>query len=53
MNERFVNAVTLMRKLQKEFFRTKSMDTLAKAKEAERQVDTLLKDILSPNLFDS
>lgn len=50
--EMLFEAVKLMRQKQKEYFRTRSRSTLIESKEAEMRVDTLIKIIEEPILFD-
>jgi hypothetical protein len=51
--EELAEAVHKMRLLQKEYFRTRHTGTLALSKEAERNVDRMLDDVLGPaRLFD-
>lgn len=48
-----VAAVLKMRKLQKEYFRTKNALVLAECKKTEKEVDRMLEDYLQPSIFDN
>jgi len=49
----FLNMVIEMRKYQREYFRTRTSESLQKAKEMERKVDQFISDTTKPNLFNS
>lgn len=44
----FINLVCLMRKAQKQYFRTRSNEDLAMSKKLEREVDQALHDFSNP-----
>lgn len=46
-NDEFVAAVAEMRRLQREYFKTRHPNTLAFAKKAERKVDGMLEGFLA------
>ena len=49
MNEReIITAVKLMREAQKEYFRTRSHESLRKSKALEKRVDDMIKDFFNP-----
>lgn len=47
-----VGEVRKMRQLQKEYFRTRSHETLVASKASESRVDKLLAELEAPNLFE-
>lgn len=51
--DEFVKTVREMRNAQKEYFKTRDKEVLAKSKELERKVDRMLSSMFSdtPNLF--
>lgn len=51
MNEKLKNAVSEMRKWQKEYFRTKSPIALNESKRLEKVVDKILEEMDNPGLF--
>lgn len=46
--QEFINLVTLMRKLQKDYFKTRNTLTLAMCKKVEKQVDDFLQKSQEP-----
>ncbi len=50
MDKEFIKAVEIMRKLQKEYFKTRG--GLDQAKAAEKLVDKMLIQINNPQIFD-
>jgi len=44
----FIKLVEEMRKLQKQYFKTRDRDVLIRSKESERKVDTFIKDLREP-----
>lgn len=46
----FIKLVEEMRKLQKQYFKTRDRDVLIRSKEAERKVDIFIKDLREPKL---
>ena len=50
--DQLIDEVRKMRQLQKEYFRTRSHETLAASKSSESRVDKLLAELETPNLFE-
>lgn len=49
--DQLIDEVRKMRQLQKEYFRTRSHETLAASNSSESRVDKLLAELETPNLF--
>lgn len=47
----FIDLVSRMRELQREYFRTRDRSTLVRSKDLERQVDAHIKAVTQPALF--
>lgn len=45
----FLMAVTMMRRNQKEYFRTRDKNILEKSKKSEREVDMMIHDLMDSN----
>ena len=48
MEKEIITAVKAMREAQKEYFRTRSHDSLRKSKALEKRVDDMIKDFFNP-----
>ena len=48
MEKEIITAVKLMREAQKEYFRTRSHDSLRKSKAMEKRVDNMMNEYFKP-----
>lgn len=49
--ERLIEEVRTVRRLQKDYFRTRSRETLIAARQHEAKLDKMLEECVAPNLF--